>query len=70
MIRLQDPELYLQERTDITVIIDEIQRTVAQQDLGNPLMIVVTPSADDFNMSENVLVCSISTLSDHLNKSF
>lgn len=40
--------------------------TLAQEDLGNPTLLVVTPSAEDYNMRENVVVCSISTLGGHL----
>jgi uncharacterized protein len=40
--------------------------TVALQDLGNPPLLVVTPSADDFRLRPNVFVCSIKTLPLHL----
>lgn len=40
--------------------------TVAQQDLGNPLLLVVTPSAEDFTIRENTLVCSIATVWSHI----
>lgn len=40
--------------------------TLAQEDLGRPPLLVVTPSAEDYNMRENVMVCSISTLAGHL----
>ncbi|PSL29581.1 hypothetical protein CLV60_105423 [Dyadobacter jiangsuensis] len=42
--------------------------TFAQQDLGSPPLLVVTPSAEDYNMRENVMVCSIGTLAEHLKK--
>jgi hypothetical protein len=42
--------------------------TLAQQDLGNPLLLVVTPSAVDFNLRENVTVCGIATVAAHLKK--
>ncbi|WP_031529578.1 ATP-binding protein [Dyadobacter crusticola] len=41
--------------------------TNAQQDLGNPLLLVVTPSADDFKMKENIQVCSIATVNNYIN---
>lgn len=40
--------------------------TLAQEDLGSPPLLVVTPSAEDYNMRENVTVCSIGTLAGHL----
>lgn len=40
--------------------------TVALQDLGNPPLLVVTPSADDFQPRPDVFVCSIQTLPIHL----
>ncbi|MEO6281992.1 MAG: ATP-binding protein [Dyadobacter sp.] len=40
--------------------------SVAQQDLENPLLLIVTPSAEDFNLRENATVCSIATVADHL----
>lgn len=40
--------------------------TLAQNDLGSPPLLVVTPSAEDYNMRENVMVCSIGTLTEHL----
>ncbi|MCE7063076.1 ATP-binding protein [Dyadobacter sp. CY343] len=40
--------------------------SVAQQDLGNPLLLIVTPSAEDFRLKENIQVCSISTISNYL----
>ncbi|MCF0051405.1 ATP-binding protein [Dyadobacter sp. LJ53] len=42
--------------------------TLAQQDLGNPLLLVITPSAEDFKLKENAFVCSIATVWDHLAK--
>lgn len=42
----------------------KIQRgtTVALQDLNNPPLLIVTPSADDYELNENRFVCSINTL--------
>lgn len=42
--------------------------TLAQEDLGSPPLLVVTPSAEDYNMRENVTVCSIGTLAEHLKR--
>jgi predicted AAA+ superfamily ATPase len=42
--------------------------TLAQEDMGSPLLLVVTPSAEDFNLRENVTVCSIATVAAHLKK--
>lgn len=42
--------------------------TLAQEDLGSPPLLVVTPSAEDYNMRENVTVCSIATLAEHLKR--
>lgn len=42
--------------------------TLAQNDLGNPPLLVVTPSAEDYSMRENVVVCSIGTLAGHLER--
>lgn len=42
--------------------------TLAQEDLGSPPLLVVTPSAEDFNLRENVTVCSIGTLDGYLAK--
>ncbi|SDE62869.1 hypothetical protein SAMN04487996_10662 [Dyadobacter soli] len=42
--------------------------TLAQEDLGSPPLLVVTPSAEDYNMRENVLVCNIGTLAGHLER--
>ncbi|MDR6807919.1 putative AAA+ superfamily ATPase [Dyadobacter sp. BE34] len=42
--------------------------TLAQDDLGSPPLLVVTPSAEDYNMRENVMVCSIGTLTEHLKR--
>ncbi|MCE6990715.1 ATP-binding protein [Dyadobacter sp. CY323] len=41
--------------------------TLAQQDLGNPLLLVVTPSAEDYLLRENIQVCSIATVKNYLN---
>ncbi|GAB4017951.1 ATP-binding protein [Spirosoma migulaei] len=40
--------------------------TVALQDLGNPPLLVVTPSAGDYIMRENTYVCSVQTLPEQL----
>ena len=40
--------------------------TLAQEDLGSPPLLVVTPSVEDYSMRENVVVCSIETLARHL----
>jgi len=42
--------------------------TLAQEDLGSPPLLVVTPSADDYNMRENVMVCSVGTMIEHLDR--
>ena len=42
--------------------------TLAQGDLGTPPLLVVTPSAEDYNMRENAMVCSIDTLAGHLKR--
>ncbi len=42
--------------------------TLAQNDLGNPPLLVVTPSAEDYSMREKVVVCSIGTLAGHLER--
>jgi uncharacterized protein len=40
--------------------------TVALQDLGNPSLLLVTPTAIDFILKPNVFVCSIKSLSENL----
>lgn len=40
--------------------------TVALNDLSNPPLLVVTPSADDYLLKTNVRVCSIRTLADNI----
>lgn len=42
--------------------------TIALQDVGNPPLLVVTPSADDFQLRPNVFVCSIKTLIQNLER--
>ena len=39
---------------------------IALQDLGDIPLLVITPSATDFMMAENVEVCSLLTLNEHL----
>jgi uncharacterized protein len=39
---------------------------IALEDLGNIPLLVITPSAEDYKMSENVEVCSLQTLNRHL----
>lgn len=40
--------------------------TIALTDIGNPPLLIVTPSATDFQLKPNVWVCSIKTLSQNL----
>lgn len=40
--------------------------TVALNDLGNPPLLIVTPSATDYQLKTNVWVCSIATLAQNL----
>lgn len=40
--------------------------TIALQDLGNPPLLVVTPTAKDYELKENQFVCSIYTLAQNL----
>ena len=42
--------------------------TVALQDVGNPPLLVITPSSTDFQMKPNVWVCSIKTLPENLQR--
>lgn len=42
--------------------------TVALQDLNNPPLLVVTPSASDYPMRANISVCSVQSLSENLRK--
>ena len=42
--------------------------TVSLQDLGNPPLLIVTPSANDYILKPNVWVCSIATLSKHMSR--
>ena len=39
---------------------------IALKDLGDIPLLVITPSATDFKMAENVEVCSLQTLNEHL----
>lgn len=39
---------------------------IASQDLGDIPLLVITPSATDYKMAENVEVCSLQTLNQHL----
>ena len=39
---------------------------IALKDLGDILLLVITPSATDFKMAENVEVCGLQTLNEHL----
>jgi uncharacterized protein len=39
---------------------------IASQDLGDIPLLVITPSATDYKISENVEVCSLQTLNQHL----
>lgn len=40
--------------------------TISLQDLGNPPLLVVTPSAQDYQLRPNIWVCSIATLAQNL----
>lgn len=40
--------------------------TISLQDLGNPPLLIVTPSANDYALKPNVWVCSIATLSKNM----
>ncbi|HEY0111188.1 MAG TPA: ATP-binding protein [Fibrella sp.] len=42
--------------------------TTALQDLGNPPLLVVTPSSDDYTMRPNTWVCSVGTLPENLRR--
>lgn len=42
--------------------------SISLQDVGNPPLLVVTPSAQDYELRPNVWVCSIATLVQHLTK--
>lgn len=42
--------------------------TTALQDLGNPPLLVVTPSAGDYLMRENIYVCSVKTVPEWLGR--
>ncbi|MBB6003490.1 ATP-binding protein [Arcicella rosea] len=42
--------------------------SISLQDLGNPPLLVVTPSAQDYELRPNVWVCSIATLAQNLTK--
>ncbi|PRY43095.1 hypothetical protein CLV58_104226 [Spirosoma oryzae] len=42
--------------------------TTALQDVGNPPLLVVTPSADTYRLREHVWVCSVSSLPDMLQR--
>lgn len=39
---------------------------IAQKDLGNIPVFVVTPSASDFEMTDSITICSMATLQGHL----
>jgi uncharacterized protein len=41
---------------------------IASQDLGDIPLLVITPSATDFKMADNVEVCSLQTLNQHLRR--
>jgi predicted AAA+ superfamily ATPase len=40
--------------------------TIALQDLGQPPLLIVTPSAQDYTLRANVWVCSIATLAQNM----
>ena len=42
--------------------------TISLQDLGNPPLLIVTPSANDYSLKPNVWVCSMATLSKNMNR--
>lgn len=42
--------------------------TIALQDLGNPPLLVVTPSAATYQLRQQVIVCAVATLADQLTK--
>lgn len=42
--------------------------SVSLQDVGNPPLLVVTPSAQDYQLRPNVWVCSVATLAENLTK--
>ena len=42
--------------------------TIALQDLDNPPLLVVTPSANDYEIRENQFICSVKTLPENLLK--
>lgn len=42
--------------------------TISLQDLGNPPLLIVTPSANDYALKPNVWVCSIATLSENMSR--
>lgn len=44
--------------------------TIAAQDLGSLPLFVITPSAEDYRLSENVQVCSVQTFKEHLRDFF
>jgi predicted AAA+ superfamily ATPase len=41
---------------------------IAMQDLGNIPLLVITPSATDFNLATDIQVCSIATMQEHVEK--
>jgi predicted AAA+ superfamily ATPase len=42
--------------------------TIALQDLGGPPLLVVTPEASDFPLKEQIFVCSLTTLTNNINR--
>jgi uncharacterized protein len=42
--------------------------TIALQDVGNPPLLIVTPSADDYPMANNRFVCSVKTLKENMDR--
>lgn len=42
--------------------------TISLQDLGNPPLLIVTPSAQDYQLRPHIWVCSIATLAHHLTR--
>jgi len=42
--------------------------TIALQDLNNPPLLVVTPTADDYLLRPNISVCNIKTLTNNIKR--
>lgn len=42
--------------------------TISLQDLGNPPLLIITPSANDYTLKPNVWVCSMATLSKTMHR--